>query len=267
MKHFISFCEDTHRSHPMLFRYSLATYPHKTKSLYIYEHESDTIKYLYLTHCIWKNKDSKLQWKTLWNALVSFTACLGALLPPLNPEKDNCNKEPGRKWSQSRYFPSGQVWAGLTSLLIACLYCTFIFGAQNQLQSLPWKTEYTDLFLIKAEAQKQHLIVVYLSTSVRLFQIQWFEKREETSLIALRAVRRVQAFCFWAFIGKSYVSDVVCVAMVITILLNDIHSELISYCQPVIKQIRLCILTILKYLQLVLNLGACEKHWPDSPGK
>lgn len=115
--------------------------------------------------------------------------------------------------------------------------------------------------------KKQHLIVVYLLTSVGLFQIQWFEKREETSLIALRAVWRVQAFCFWAFVGKSYVSDVVCVAMVIIILLNDIHSELISYCQTAIKRIRLCILTILKYFQFVLHFRACEKHWSGSPGK
>lgn len=127
--------------------------------------------------------------------------------------------------------------------------------------------QYTDLSLIKDEVQKQHLIVVYLLTSVGLFQIQWFEKREETSLIALRAVWRVQAFCFWAFVGKSYVSDVVCVAMVIIILLNDIHSELISYCQAAIKQIRLCILTVLKYFQFALNFRACEKNCSDSPGK
>lgn len=93
------------------------------------------------------------------------------------------------------------------------------------------------------------------------------KKRKKTSLIALRAVWRVQAFCFWAFVGKSYVSDVVCVAMVIIILLNDIHSELISYCQTAIKQIRLCIRTILKYFQFILNFRACEKHWSDSPGK
>lgn len=49
--------------------------------------------------------------------------------------------------------------------------------------------------------------------------------------------------------------------MVIIILLNGIHSELISYCQTAIKQIRLCILTVLKYFQFVLNLRACEKHW------
>lgn len=55
--------------------------------------------------------------------------------------------------------------------------------------------------------------------------------------------------------------------MVIIILLNDIHSELISYCQTAIKQIRLCIRTILKYFQFVLNFRACEKHWSDSPGK
>lgn len=78
---------------------------------------------------------------------------------------------------------------------------------------------------------------------------------------------RVQAFCFWAFVRKSYVSDVVCVAMVIIILLNDIHSELISYCQSAIKQISLCTLTILKYFQFLLNLRACEKHWSDSPRK
>ena len=78
--------------------------------------------------------------------------------------------------------------------------------------------QYTDFCLIKDEGEKEHLIVVYLSTSVGLFQIQWFEKkREETSLIALSAVWRVQAFCFWAFVGMSYVLDVVCVAMVIII--------------------------------------------------
>lgn len=109
--------------------------------------------------------------------------------------------------------------------------------------------------------EKQDLIVIYLSTSVSLFQMQRFERGEETSLIALRAVWRVQAFCFWVFVGKSCVSDVVCVAMVIIILLNGIHSELISYCQTAIKQIRLCILTSLKYFQFVLNFGACEKHW------
>lgn len=55
--------------------------------------------------------------------------------------------------------------------------------------------------------------------------------------------------------------------MVIIILLNDIHSELISYCQSAIKQIKLCILTILKYFQFVLNFRARGKHWSDSPGK
>lgn len=49
--------------------------------------------------------------------------------------------------------------------------------------------------------------------------------------------------------------------MVIIILLNGIHSELISYCQTAIKQIRLCILTVLRYFQFVFNFRACEKHW------